>query len=116
MYRFLWTVEGDMRRLKIAALIQFALPHPPIISYGTEVAPSQWHDLEYPNGTRRMEQSRTPMLWGGEQDLELRYFYKALINYNVLFKEKSGEESPSQIERSRICGSGTWTPRSPTTS
>jgi hypothetical protein len=30
-----------MRRLKIAALIQFALPHSPIIYYGTEVGLSQ---------------------------------------------------------------------------
>jgi cyclomaltodextrinase / maltogenic alpha-amylase / neopullulanase len=79
MNRFLWTAGGDVRRLKIAALIQFALPHPPIVYYGTEVGLSQWHDLEYPDGTRRMEESRTPMLWGGEQDPDLRTFYASLI-------------------------------------
>ncbi|CAN5854379.1 alpha-amylase family glycosyl hydrolase [soil metagenome] len=79
MNRFLWVVNGDKRRLKLAALLQFALPQPPIIYYGTEVGLSQWHDLEYPDGTRRSEESRTPMLWGDEQDDDLRDFYTALI-------------------------------------
>ncbi len=79
MNRFLWVVGGDKRRLKLAALLQFALPQPPIIYYGTEVGLSQWHDLEYPDGTRRSEESRTPMLWGDEQDGNLREFYTALI-------------------------------------
>jgi cyclomaltodextrinase / maltogenic alpha-amylase / neopullulanase len=37
MNRFLWVVRGDVRRLKLAALCQFTLPHPPIIYYGTNV-------------------------------------------------------------------------------
>jgi glycosidase len=79
MNRFLWVVGGDIRRLKIAALLQMALPGPPIIYYGTEVGLNQWHDLEYEDGTRRMEESRTPMLWGSEQDRELLEFYRSLI-------------------------------------
>lgn len=79
MNRFLWIVEGDVRRLKIAALLQMALPGPPIIYYGTEVGLSQWHDLEYEDGSRRMEESRTPMLWGAEQDRELLEYYRSLV-------------------------------------
>jgi len=81
MNRFLWVARGDTRRLKIAALVQCALPHPPVIYYGTEVGLSQRHDLEYPDGSRRMEESRAPMPWGAEQDRELRSFYRALVHW-----------------------------------
>ena len=79
MNRFLWMAGGDVRRLKLAAMCQFTLPHPPIMYYGTEVGLSQWHDLEYPDGSRRMEESRTPMPWGDEQDSDLLAFYRRLI-------------------------------------
>ena len=79
MNRFLWVVGGDVRRLKLAALCQFTLPHPPIVYYGTEVGLSQRHDLEYPDGSRRMEESRAPMPWESDQDAELRRFYADLI-------------------------------------
>ncbi|MGH2561231.1 MAG: alpha-amylase family glycosyl hydrolase, partial [Thermomicrobiales bacterium] len=79
MNRFLWIVRGDVRRLKLAALCQFTLPYPPIIYYGTEVGLSQRHDLEYPDGSRRMEESRTPMPWGDDQDQDLLDFYRVLI-------------------------------------
>jgi cyclomaltodextrinase / maltogenic alpha-amylase / neopullulanase len=79
MNRFLWIARGDVRRLKIAALLQMALPGPPIIYYGTEVGLSQWHDLEYPDGTRRMEESRTPMPWGQGRDRDLHEFYRSLV-------------------------------------
>ena len=79
MNRFLWVANGDVRRLKLAALCQFTLPHPPIVYYGTEVGLSQWHDLEYSDGSRRMEESRTPMPWGDEQDSDRLAFYRRLI-------------------------------------
>lgn len=79
MNRFLWVVRGDTRRLMLAALCQCTLPHPPVIYYGTEAGLSQCHDLEYPDGTRRMEESRTPMLWGAAQDADLVRFYTDLI-------------------------------------
>ncbi|MBA2276364.1 MAG: DUF3459 domain-containing protein, partial [Chloroflexia bacterium] len=79
MNRFLWVCHGDTRRLKLAALLQFTLPHPPVIYYGTEVGLSQQHDLEYPDGSRRMEESRAPMLWDANQDSDLLAFYRDLI-------------------------------------
>lgn len=85
MNRFLWIVNGDMRRLKLAALLQTTLPGPPIIYYGTEVGLSQWHDLEYPDGSRRMEESRTPMLWGSDQNRDLLEFYRSAIFWRKKF-------------------------------
>ncbi|MBA3337140.1 MAG: alpha-amylase [Chloroflexia bacterium] len=79
MNRFLWIVGGDTRRLKLAALFQFTLPHPPIIYYGTEAGLSQWHDLTYPDGSRRPEESRTPMLWDDAQETSIVAFYQRLI-------------------------------------
>ncbi|HZG69176.1 MAG TPA: alpha-amylase family glycosyl hydrolase, partial [Herpetosiphonaceae bacterium] len=79
MNRFLWVVRGDTRRLRLAALCQMTLPHPPIVYYGTEVGLSQRRDLQYPDGSRRMEESRTPMPWGDEQDAGLLAFYRRLI-------------------------------------
>ncbi|WP_413162220.1 glycoside hydrolase family 13 protein [Capilliphycus salinus ALCB114379] len=73
MNRFLWTVKGDQRRLRLAALCQFTLPEPPIIYYGTEVGLSQLQEVG------RLEESRLPMLWGKAQDSSLLEFYKNLI-------------------------------------
>jgi cyclomaltodextrinase / maltogenic alpha-amylase / neopullulanase len=81
MNRFLWITQGDQRRLKMATLLQFTLPHPPIIYYGTEVGLSQHRDLEYPDGRRRPEEARTLMPWGDEQDHALLSFYTRLIAF-----------------------------------
>ncbi len=79
MNRFLWTVRGDRRRLRLAALCQFTLPGPPIIYYGTEVGLSQVRDVRYPDGTGHPEEARLPMLWGERQDRGLLQFYRDLI-------------------------------------
>jgi cyclomaltodextrinase len=73
MNRFLWSVNGDKRRLRLAALCQFTLPGPPIIYYGTEVGLSQ------ARGVGRLEEARQPMLWGNAQDRSLLAFYKRLV-------------------------------------
>ena len=78
MNRFLWVAGGERSRLKLAALCQFTLPYPPIIYYGTEAGLNQWRDLTYPDGSRRLEESRVPMVWGDEQDADLLAFYRAL--------------------------------------
>jgi glycosidase len=70
---------GDRRRLKLAALCQFTLPHPPIIYYGTEVGLSQRRDLTYPDGSRRLEESRTLMPWGAAQDGDLLAYFRTLV-------------------------------------
>jgi glycosidase len=79
MNRFLWIVGGDVRRLKLAALCQFTLPHPPIIYYGTEVGVSQRRDVRYADGSGHPEESRLPMSWGADQDRDLLAFYRDLV-------------------------------------
>jgi cyclomaltodextrinase / maltogenic alpha-amylase / neopullulanase len=79
MNRFLWTVQGDVRRLKMAALCQFTLAGPPVIYYGTEVGLSQERDVR--QGQRGLpEEARLPMLWGEAQDADLLDFYRRLIH------------------------------------
>lgn len=78
MNRFLWVVRGDVRRLKLAALCQYTLPHPPVLYYGTEVGLSQTRDVRYPDGSGHPEESRLPMRWGAEQDQALLEFYRRL--------------------------------------
>lgn len=78
MNRFLWVVGGDTRRLKLAALCQFTLPHPPIVYYGTEAGLSQQRDVRYADGSGHPEESRLPMLWGDAQDRDLLAFYQQL--------------------------------------
>jgi glycosidase len=80
MNRILWAMDGDTRRLKLAALCQFSLAGEPIIYYGTEVGLSQQRDVRY-DGHGHPEESRLPMVWGGEQDQELFSFYRQLIAF-----------------------------------
>jgi glycosidase len=75
MNRFLWIVRGDMRRLKLAALCQYTLPHPPVLYYGTEVGVSQELDVRHMDGSGHPEESRLPMRWGDAQNSELLGFY-----------------------------------------
>ena len=78
MNRFLWAAEGDVRRLKLAALCQFCLSGPPIIYYGTEAGLSQQRDVRQ-GGFGRPHESRLPMLWGAAQNTELLDYYRHLI-------------------------------------
>jgi glycosidase len=79
MNRFLWVARGDKRRLKLAAMCQFTLPHPPIVYYGTEAGLSQRNDVRAAGEHGGLEQSRLPMLWGAEQDAALLEYYRQLI-------------------------------------
>jgi cyclomaltodextrinase len=79
MNRFGWIVGGDLRRLRLAALCQFTLPHPPVVYYGTEVGLSQIRDVRDPDGSGHPEESRLPMLWGEDRDGDLLDFYRRLI-------------------------------------
>ncbi|MBA3529462.1 MAG: alpha-amylase, partial [Propionibacteriaceae bacterium] len=79
MNRFLWVVKGDKRTLNLAAICQFTLPHPPIVYYGSEVGLNQERDLEYPDGSRRPEESRVLMPSVDEEDGDLRSFFTVLI-------------------------------------
>jgi glycosidase len=76
MNRFLWTAGNDIQRLKLAALVQFTLPQPPIIYYGTESGLSQERDIRQPQGGI-MEEARLPMNWDNI-NVDLLAFYKRL--------------------------------------
>jgi cyclomaltodextrinase len=78
MNRFLWAAGGDKLALKLAALSQFSLSGPPVIYYGIEVGLSQARDVRQ-DGRGLPEESRAPMLWGEDQDLDLLAFYRQLI-------------------------------------
>jgi cyclomaltodextrinase / maltogenic alpha-amylase / neopullulanase len=79
MNRFAWVARGDLRRLKLAALCQFTLPHPPIMYYGSEVGLSQHDDVRAPGDRGGLEQSRLPMPWGAGQHQALYRYYQQLI-------------------------------------
>jgi cyclomaltodextrinase / maltogenic alpha-amylase / neopullulanase len=72
--RILWIAQGDTRRLRAAALVQFTLAGPPIVYYGTEVGLSQTESIK-DAGDR---QARLPMLWDADQDRDLLAFYGEL--------------------------------------
>ena len=78
MNRFIWVAQGDLRKLKLAALCQFTLIGAPVIYYGTEVGLSQPADVMQ-NGRAIHEETRMPMLWGDAQNKGLLEFYRDLI-------------------------------------
>jgi cyclomaltodextrinase / maltogenic alpha-amylase / neopullulanase len=84
MNRILWAMQGDQRRLRLAALCQFTLSGPPVIYYGTEVGLSQERDVR--QGERGIpEEARLPMLWDEAQDRDLFAFYQSLVSLRRRF-------------------------------
>ncbi len=79
MDRFLFVAGGDVDRLKLAALVQFALPYPPTIYYGTEVGMGQAGSMNA-NGFGGDSIARQDMVWDeAAQNRELLAFYQSLI-------------------------------------
>jgi cyclomaltodextrinase len=77
--RFLFEADGDVERLKLAALCQFTLPATPIVYYGTEIGLSQDIDIAEA-GWGGDAEARKDMPWSpNDQNLELRRFYQRLI-------------------------------------
>jgi cyclomaltodextrinase len=77
MDRFLYVCNNDKEKLKTAATLQFGLPHPPIIYYGTEIGMTQTTSQRtIPSNGDLL--ARQPMNWD-KQDFELYTFYKKLI-------------------------------------
>ena len=71
MPRILYLAKGDKAKVRVAALVLFTLPGPPVIYNGTEVSITQ----RQPFG--RFEEARLPMPWGDEKDAEtLAYFQR----------------------------------------
>lgn len=76
MDRFLFIAGGNLEALRRASEVQMSLPGIPIIFYGTEVGLSQATSTRDGFG---LHISRTPMLWGDEQNAEMLAHYKQLI-------------------------------------
>ncbi|MEW6650772.1 MAG: alpha-amylase family glycosyl hydrolase [Chloroflexota bacterium] len=102
MNRFLWAAGNDKRRLRLAAMLQFSLAGAPVIYYGTEVGLSQQRDVR--QGTRGVpEESRLPMLWGDDQDLDLRGYYQALIRLrNQSAVLRRGKRNLIEVDENRL--------------
>jgi glycosidase len=83
MNRFLFLAHNDLGKLKIAALILFALPLPPILYAGIEVGVTQTRPIHTPDGKSVFEECRSPMLWGAEQNTDLLAFFRALIRWRA---------------------------------
>jgi glycosidase len=73
MNRFLWMAAGDVRRLKLAATLLMTLPGMPVIYYGSEVGLTQRRD-----GAIENAEARQPMLWGGDQNVDLLQHFQRL--------------------------------------
>jgi cyclomaltodextrinase len=86
MDRFLFECKGNIDKLKQAATLQFLLPQPPIIYYGTEIGMSQQHSL-WDMASYGDLQARQPMQWH-HQNKQLLDFYKKLI------KERKNRDIP----------------------
>jgi glycosidase len=77
MNRFLYITGGDKHLLKLAALVMYTLPGPPIVYYGTETGVSQERPI-HQNNFGIFEEARLPMKWGDEQDADLVDYFRRL--------------------------------------
>jgi glycosidase len=80
MDRFLFIANNEIEKLKRAAELQFNMPGPPIIYYGTEVGLEQ---ISSKTSSVGLEASRGAMVWGEEQDKALFAFYQNLIRQRL---------------------------------
>lgn len=78
MDRFLWAADGDKRKLKLAALCQFTLAGAPIVYNGSEVGVNQNAPIHV-QPSQGMAECRQPMVWGDDQDADLRDYFRWLI-------------------------------------
>ena len=87
MDRFLLIADHDSIALKRAVTVQFSLPNPPVILYGTEVGLRQ----RVSSRAKTLDVIREPMIWDeGEQDQDLLSFYKLQISERT---EEKGNSS-----------------------
>jgi cyclomaltodextrinase / maltogenic alpha-amylase / neopullulanase len=80
MNRFYFCTGHNPQRLKLAALCQFTLVGPPIVYNGSEVGVIQQMGMSEA-GSEGMSENRQPMLWGDEQDADLRDYFRWLIQF-----------------------------------
>jgi glycosidase len=77
MNRFLVAANDDLRSLKVALLMLYALPAVPIIYYGTEVALSQNKSIHAENA-QGFDEARLPMPWAQKREVDLQNYLAKL--------------------------------------
>ncbi len=94
MDRFLWIADNQTACLRMAAMVQCALPNPPMLYYGTEVGLSQNVGIrdEY-GGFGHLGEARLPMLWGAAQDRELYAYFQQLF----ALRKELGLSAPGEL-------------------
>jgi glycosidase len=78
MNRFLFLAGGNRARLRLAALLIYTLPGPPVVYYGTE------RGLSQPRGNDEgvgLDEARQPVDWTDESSAELQEYF---ANLNAL--------------------------------
>ncbi len=86
MTRILYLAGEDKAKVKLAALVLFTLPGPPVIYNGTEGGLSQQNPLG------RFEEARLPTPWGDEQDKDLLDYFRRLGTLRMQFPELLSEK------------------------
>ncbi len=83
MERFIFRCDGDIKKLKKAAKMQFSIKGPTVVYYGTEIGMSQVKAFsEFESHSDLM--AREPMYWdASKQNLDLLEYYKKLIKGKV---------------------------------
>ena len=82
MDRFFTVADEDLQRLKLALLILYVLPGPPVIYYGTEVPLSQ-NQLIHAGGALGFDEARLEMDWQREATFELKSYFRALADVRL---------------------------------
>jgi len=77
MDRFYTIANEDLRRLRLALLILYLLPGPPIVYYGTEMPLSQ-NRLLHDGGGLGFDEARLEMDWQSEGSFEIRGYLRQL--------------------------------------
>ena len=79
MNRFIFSAHADVRLLKLALLLLYALPQPPVIYYGTEFGLSQKRSI-HSEGGLGFDEARLPMDWEKAEGEDLRGYLAQLAN------------------------------------
>ena len=75
MNRFVFIAEGDENRLKLGALMLYALPGSPVVYYGTERGLSQERSTSSEIG---LDEARLPVDWSDDSRSGLRDYFRRL--------------------------------------
>lgn len=84
MNRFMVIAQGDIRLLKLALLVLYMLPGPPIIYYGTEIPLSQNRSI-HENGAQGFDEARLPMAWEENPKLKFVEYLAKLAEIRTLY-------------------------------